>query len=1162
MASPIITDGSADFSAGVDSLKTSTVQSAENPNGLTRSQLHWLINGTMRDGSLSPRSGWKFKGNLNGGIQAHVIPGTPGQTIPEPPIPPIQTPPTQEKTLTSNWTLSAVGATATINVTPSYIGNIGDSQLIPVPGGGHPEGEGFFIVTAFTPTTITLLATSYTNGAGAGQTQFANSDLLFYLEQLGPGIPQPPIIIPPGQPTVLPPIPLYQGKLNPLYAPTGPDSYSTSGTTYGICVIGGHVIAYDPDFNIPPLDLSQVWGLYLPPTTPRCYFVQALKYVLIQAGDYNSQTGEGMLPLYWDGQQIRQSNGITGITTVGQAIANFFSITVTNAWTPPVVGGQVTLSLAQPYTGPNQNLGDNLQITNAGAVLLGVFRVISISGNAITIQTIVSNSTALQAANGVFSCILSTPPTATQNVIIGNGFWTVPAVENQVRVNMTSMYFGSVGDTVTTQSENGSITYGTFKVVSFNNSDQIVLQTITSAFAGQQVTQGNLLVTATAVRTFSQSVPVDSAGGHSPGFVVSSVGSYSSIYWPAFDGNYNGFGSDVVTVSKGNVVLGTFRVVGTQNYFDGDHNYPGIQLETLASNFDGNVYQGPLTVTVVLPISNPQLMTLNSGQWTMPPVGSSVSLQLVWEGSGDSPPEGPAYPGNIGDTVTLSNISPAFDIGQFLVTAFDDVGNITLRVVVPTNGFTNLTPGTVIVGPTAASMAITQVPSSTGTLINQIPAATAMVFYMGRIWYAQGATVSAGDIAGDTNSGTSANGYLDAVLCVTENPLIIGGDGFTMPSGGDNITALAIPQMINASLGEGLLNIGTANGVFALQVPATRAAWIAANASNQPQIFVVQLSNGFANDWSVVSVNGDLWFQSYLPDIRSLLTAVRYFQQWGNVSLSSNEDRILKTINTNLLGFSSGIYFDNRLLMTTYPQQTPNGVIHPALIPLDLSTISTLEQQDPPNWEGQQEGLQIFQLGVGTFGQKQRAFAITLSSITPGEIDLWELVPDQIGDISSTQTNRIGWQATFPGFTWGSLFKTKKLVSAELWIDELVGVCEIEVEYSPDGSACFQKWAKFSVCSAADSTQLPTPINYPVIIFQPGVRKPLVLPLPPDACNAQTGRPSNQGYEFQPRITFKGQCRLRGLRLHAEPVQRPLYEGVIAVCGNWIKSCFQSIIGG
>jgi len=40
------------------------------------------------------------------------------------------------------------------------------------------------------------------------------------------------------------------------------------------------------------------------------------------------------------------------------------------------------------------------------------------------------------------------------------------------------------------------------------------------------------------------------------------------------------------------------------------------------------------------------------------------------------------------------------------------------------------------------------------------------------------------------------------------------------------------------------------------------------------------------------------------------------------------------------------------------------------------------------------------------------------------------------------------------------------------------------------------------------------------------------------------GRPGNVGYQMQPRLTVKGFCRVRGLLLHAEQVERKLYTNL------------------
>jgi hypothetical protein len=864
--------------------------------------------------------------------------------------------------------------------------------------------------------------------------------------------------------------------------------------------------------------------------------VQAERFVIIQAGDYNPQTNQGSLPLFWDGFQLSQSNGITGILARGAPQPSSFQITVTNSFTVPGSVGTVipNIPLSAPYPG---NLGDNLSIYTAAGGSVGDFRVVGVttSGAPSISLEYFSGAAGIQAP-GVMVCTYlfagcsGSPVSGT--VQIGNAFFAIPAVGKQVRLNLTSLYFGSVGDTITLQSVNGTVTYGTFKVVSFNAVYQLVLRTLApaTAYTGTQVSVGTLLATVTAVRSFSQSAPVDGANGHSPGFVIQPAGGVSSIYWQAFGPSpdqYVGSLYDVLTITKGSVTIGVFRVVGLQNYFDGDHNYPGMQLQTLSSNFVGNTYQGPITLTVSAPPGNPQFLTLATGQWMIPVIGSSVNLQIIWDGA-----LGPEYPGNIGDIVQITQTSPSQQILQAQVTSFDALGNITLQAVTGTGGFAGLTAGTVIVGPITATMAEISVPSTIGTNINQIPAAWPMVYYQGRLWYCQGDTVLAGDIVGGP-SGTAAYDYADSLLCVTESPLVLGGDGFKMPLNPGNITGLAVSANLDASLGQGMLLIGTPNYVFSLQVPITRQDWISTTSQNQPQINVVQIGNGWVSANGIVAVNGDLFYYDLEPSIRSLIWAIRYFQQWGNIPLSSNEERALNLTSTTLLAYSSGIYFDNRLLMTAKPQQTQYGVIHNSILPLDFTPIATLTETEPPCWEGEYSGLQVMQLVTGNFSGQQRAFAIALTTNTafPSNMELWELSTN--GQFENGN-NRVKWRVEWPAFTAGEEFDLKKLLTCELWVDQIFGKVDFLLEYRPDGEACWIKWHAWSKCIATGLNQYPGTPN------KPGYAETWTMPRPPEQAEVQTGRPSDQGFQFQPRLTITGYCRIRGLMLFMSECKRQL----------------------
>lgn len=427
---------------------------------------------------------------------------------------------------------------------------------------------------------------------------------------------------------------------------------------------------------------------------------------------------------------------------------------------------------------------------------------------------------------------------------------------------------------------------------------------------------------------------------------------------------------------------------------------------------------------------------------------------------------------------------------------------------------------------------------ASGPHVNEIPAAGPMDYYMGRLWYAIGRNYSAGDIVGGI-TGTLAYGFRDALLCVQENPLCTGGDGFTVPSEAGNIRALRHSANLDTALGQGQLFIFTRKTIYSLDVPVTRTDWIDATADNQPLQKVVQLVNGAVNDRSVVPSNGDLFFQSLEPGVRSLITAVRYFNQWGNTPISVEEERVLQYNDRSLMRFASGTQFDNRMLQAILPKQTPCGVVHQALLPLNFDELSTLGERKPPCWEGMYEGLDFLQLFTGDFGGRERCFGTVVSRDT-GSIDLWELT-----DYAKFENgdNRVTWQIEFPAYTSGDEFALKKLVSGEIWIDKVWGEVIFVMEYRPDGDPCWHPWVTWKECTQRGS--LDTAETYPPVEYRESYRSMRTLPLPPDACDSRGNRPANIGYQFQPRLTIKGWCRVRGLLLYMEKVERRLYQDLV-----------------
>lgn len=428
----------------------------------------------------------------------------------------------------------------------------------------------------------------------------------------------------------------------------------------------------------------------------------------------------------------------------------------------------------------------------------------------------------------------------------------------------------------------------------------------------------------------------------------------------------------------------------------------------------------------------------------------------------------------------------------------------------------------------------------------QLPPATAMDYYMGRIWYAFGRNYAAGDIVGGP-SGTLPYAFRDSVLNVTENPLAVGGDGFAVPASSGNIRALSHESQLDASLGQGRLLIGTRKDIYALTVPITRTDWIGSDNNNQPLQVVAQRGNGTVNERSIAAVNSDLFFQSLEPGIRSYVAGVRYFGTWNNRPISSNEDRILSLNNRALMHAATGIFFNNRLLQGVLPVQTDQGVVHKAILPLDMDPISSFGVTAKPAWEGHYEGLNTLQLFTADFGGRERGFMATVSSLD-SSIQIWEMSES---DRFENGDNRITWILETPAFTWGREFDLKRLVSLELWIDRLWGTVEFEINYRPDSYPCWTQWHRFSECAARNPEEDSsiTPSVYPAYPLENNYREQdrasRVLPMPPAPCNRTIGRPMNVGFQFQLQLKITGWCRLRGLLLKAERVDKALYNGMV-----------------
>lgn len=416
----------------------------------------------------------------------------------------------------------------------------------------------------------------------------------------------------------------------------------------------------------------------------------------------------------------------------------------------------------------------------------------------------------------------------------------------------------------------------------------------------------------------------------------------------------------------------------------------------------------------------------------------------------------------------------------------------------------------------------------------EVPPGGSMDYWQGRLWVQMGnRTFSAGDIVYGP-SGTAPYNKEDSVIKWQENVYLSGGGTFNVPARAGNIRALRHTANLDNTLGEGPLYVFTTDAIYSMVVPITRNDWQAVTANTLPLQRMVQQRYGASSDWSIVPVNTDLFYKAY-DGVRSLQVATRFMHQWGQVPLSRNENRALAFDDRALARWASAMEFDNRLLTTIMPFQTPRGVAHKGLIPLDFDLITALDERQPPAWEGMYEGIDFLQITKSASGGLERAFSFAVGRENK-KIQIWEMTNYQ--KFEEADQKRVGWYFETPAYTWGDPFKMKRLDGAELWLDKILGTIDITVYYRPDQSACWIKWHSWQECEATTSCEdVVNPVCYPTQPYCEGFRATRQLPVPPvkNPSGSNPGRPSDIGYQFQLKIEIKGWCRFRGIVLYAQP---------------------------
>lgn len=393
-------------------------------------------------------------------------------------------------------------------------------------------------------------------------------------------------------------------------------------------------------------------------------------------------------------------------------------------------------------------------------------------------------------------------------------------------------------------------------------------------------------------------------------------------------------------------------------------------------------------------------------------------------------------------------------------------------------------------------------------------------------------------------SGTAALQNRDAVLRTTENFFLAGGGLFTVPGSAGSINSMTFSSTLDVSLGQGPLQVGTANNIFSCQAPVDRALW---SVLTNPILTVTLIGQGPLSQDSTSISNSDILFRSPLGAGSETL-ARRDYNTWGNTPISNEVSSIFDADDRTLLGYSTRIDFDNRSLFSVSPTQGPQGVFHKGLVSIQLDAISNLAGKSPSVWEGLWTGLNIFQMREGLFSGVRRGFAFTYNAAAT-QIELYELLRSVDPIVSDNQVTPIIWSVETPlAFRPAENSPSPpymRLENGELCVEDVQGRVDFKIQFRPDSDPCWHDWHSWSICAAVPN---PLSLNPQPTTLKPQYRKPMGFGQPTNDCDEITGKLFREGFWFQVRLTVQGHCNLVRFRFMASEIPRP--KPAPPICGD------------
>lgn len=405
---------------------------------------------------------------------------------------------------------------------------------------------------------------------------------------------------------------------------------------------------------------------------------------------------------------------------------------------------------------------------------------------------------------------------------------------------------------------------------------------------------------------------------------------------------------------------------------------------------------------------------------------------------------------------------------------------------------------------------------------NEVPVGKQMAFINGRLFVVlpDGREIAPGDLAYVTP--TSA-------ITFTEigNPASEGGQVLSIPLELGGITGLAVTAQMNTIAGQGNLLVATNQAICSINPIVQRNLWPTIQLQS-----IALVGNGFTSNGLAV-VNGDVWGRS-LDGFRSFVMAQRDFFSWGNTPQSREVTVLIENDDRSLLNYASMTYFDNRVLMTVGPQNIKNGLgcYHEGIIALNFDNISSLTSKSAPAYDGLWTGLKPYGFCQGNFNGEQRCFMFCYFPDTQTN-ELWEITTEYGDDNDETP---IQASIESKSFQFQSTYVSKQITMAEVFVDEVVGSVAFSLAFKPNQYPCWSPWKDWTICAAkpdcADQGKVNGICRQPILQALQ-YRPRMEIGPPPNTCDPVLKQNLSRGYEFQVKLSWTGQARIRACSIFA-----------------------------